>query len=232
MLARLPPDGSDVDGDVVPVAVEGLQVDDEVGGRECGVGAALGFDAGVSGLAGDDDAEVRDAFAADDEIAVLAGAFQAEGVVHAAGGALDEGAAGGRADLLVGSGEKDQLVIGGSPVLVEDLQCGQAGEQAALVVADAGAVGEGPLERERPCESGAAVEDGVHVPRQENPAAAIRGRQGALLARDQSVAGLVRAVGGEVHAFDGEPRPSQAPLHPVGDLVDAVGIVRSGVDGD
>ena len=220
-------DHADIDRDARPAPVEGVQVAHDAGRLEDRAPALLRLHAGMGGASGDGDAQVEDALARRDDVAVRAGAFEDERRVHGPRELADVRGRGRRADLLVRVGDEHEALERQAAELAHQrLERVQPGEQPGLHVGHAGSAGDAVGDGEGPCGGRARVEDRVHVPDQQDPRAI-----GA--ARRTSPRPCRR---GDPPGPAG-PRPSAPRLgeelgRPAADLVDPFGRVAAAVDVD
>jgi len=190
-----------------------------------GVAPLLWLHARVCRATRDLDREVRDPLARRDDVAVRPSAFQHQRGVVLGSELADDRSGEGRADLLVGVAH-----VGDRPEAVEadvsqDVCREEPGEETRLHIGDAGPPGDVAVHTERPHRHRAVVEDGVHVPDQQDV-----GSTRAVEPADQKVPepriGVVRAP------LDLPAVVLEPPLTHVGDPVHALRRVRATVDVD
>ena len=170
---------ADVRGHVRPAAVERVDALDEPGAGEDRAATLLRLDARVRGTAVDRQLDVGHALARRDEVAVRARALEHEARVRGRRELLDVRRRRRRPDLLVrvrDEGQPFEWEPGRRARAVhirrpQRRDRPQAGEQARLHVAGAGAVGDAALDAERPLGDRALGEDRVHVADQQDPRA-------------------------------------------------------------
>ncbi len=160
-----------------PAAIERLQGDDLVGGGEDGIAPLLGLDPGMGRPTVDGQAKVERALACADDVAVGARALEHQGHVRLERRRRMCGVLVGEPISSSGLAMKTRRLKGShvSASAADRAQGGErveAGQQAALHVGHAGAVGTAVRDAKRTGGGRARVEDGVHVADQERPTTA------------------------------------------------------------
>ena len=165
---------ADVGGHAGPATVQALDPLDHPGAGEDRVPAHLGLDTRVGSAAVHAQAQVRDALARRDEVAVGAGAFQDEAKVRFGRDLTDVRGGARRSDLLVrvrhiGDSFERQMVPVVAPEPTEGPERVHSGDEPTLHVGDPCTPGDLSVDCERPLRHRAVREDRVHMSNQQDP---------------------------------------------------------------
>ena len=204
-----------------------MQVADDPGRLEDRAPTLLRLHAGMRRTPGDGDAQVEDALARRDDVAVRTGAFEHERRIHVP--ARARGCAGvevGEPISSSGFATKTSRSKGSPPSSTHQrLERVQPGQQAALHVGHARSAGEAVGDDERSVGGGPRIEHRVEVADQQDP----RRASTALEGRHHRVAD---AAGRVRPALDRRAETAQELGGPASDLVDAIGGVAAAIDVD
>ena len=227
-------DLSDIDGDALALAVEGVQAGGDDGGAGDGVGALVEGAARVGGLAGDDQMVVAAALALARERAVGQGGLIGHADMAARAELGQQGGGGGRADLLVRreqDGPADTLAVG---MGLERLKRRQQDGDATLHIGDTGTVqgavgaGDDGLEARGLGEDGVVVAGQDDLQRGVGAAGDLEGVGVRLLTHRAVVGHGGGAPGG--NALDGRGQGARLGLEQGEDGVQSGGVTAAGID--
>ncbi len=180
----------------------------------------------MSRAAGDGDAQVQDALARRDDVAIRAGALEDERGIHRPGDLADVRRRRRRPDLLVRVRDEDEALERQATELThQGLDRVQPRQQPRFHVSDTGSPGDAVGDGERAIGGGARIEDGVEVPDQQDP----RRTGSTVEGRDDRVP---EATGRVAAALDVRAKSGEEVGRPAADFVDALGGIAAAVDVD